>query len=515
MKHASAKILTPSRRTFIGGMGAGILALGARPLFAQDAPNRGGVLRIANYTQSTNDTCDPAKFVQAGDYMRARCFYNTLTWINAADEAIPELAESFEAIDDSLMRWRFKLASGVKFHDGSPLTVEDVRFSILRHKTVPSAASVLAENVVDVHADGADSVIIELNTPNIDFPLLIGTYHFSIIKDGTEDFTVPNGTGPFRVKEFRPGIRTSGVRFEDYWRNGLPYLDEFEIFSILDNEARVAALLSGDVHLINQLAGPAIDQVAGSDAAQILVTESRRITTMQYRMDLPMTDSLDFRLAMCYLMDRQRYLDVTLRGYGVIANDTPFMKGSTFYNEDLPQRQLDPDKAAFHFRQSGVGSSLVELNVSEASPFSTEIAQYLQREGTRIGMNIQIKRNPADSYWNSVSGQFPITAGSTHPRPTVPMNLDLAFRTGAAWNRVAMADPEFDSLLDQVNAVAEIERRREIYHRLQQILYDLSPMTIPAFMSYVDGMAANVHGIEPLSVGPLGGYDFANTAWLS
>ncbi|MFP3441626.1 ABC transporter substrate-binding protein, partial [Pantoea sp. SIMBA_133] len=90
--------------------------------------------------------------------------------------------------------------------------------------------------VVDVHADGADSVIIELNTPNIDFPLLIGAYHFSIIKDGTEDFTVPNGTGPFRVKEFRPGMRTSGVRFEDYWRNGLPYLDEFEIFSILDNE---------------------------------------------------------------------------------------------------------------------------------------------------------------------------------------------------------------------------------------------------------------------------------------
>jgi peptide/nickel transport system substrate-binding protein len=504
------------RRDVLRALGLGAAAAGlGLPALAQETPRRGGLLRVATYTQSTNDTCDPAKFVLAGDYLRARCFYNALTWLDTAGDATPDLAESFGAADDSQKLWRFKLRRGVTFHDGSSLTAEDVRFSILRHKTVASAARQLAANIVDVRIESPDTIMIELVSPDVDFPLLIGTYHFSIIKDGTTDFTLPNGTGPFKVKEFKPGLRTSGTRFGNYWREGLPYVDAFELITILDAEARVNALLSGDVHLVNELRGTAIEHVANSGTAKLLVTPTRRITSLQYRVDMQPSGNQDLRLALAHLIDRKRYVDNVLKGQGVIGNDHPFMPGTPYYNADIPQRELDRDKAKFHFTRSGIGSTPVEVNVSEASPFSLEIAQLLQREGSRIGLNLDIRRNPSDSYWNNVSGQRAVTANTMNPRPTDGMNLNLSWRSGAPWNRTRLNNAELDSLIDQAGAEADQAKRKQIYGRVQEIIHESAVMTIPAFMNYVDGMAANVRGLKPLPVGLLGGYDFANTVWLA
>jgi peptide/nickel transport system substrate-binding protein len=504
-----------SRRQMLGALALGGAALTVGPLRAEEQPRRGGLLRVATYTQSTNDTCDPAKFVLAGDYIRARCFYNTLTWLDSSSEATPELAESYEAIDPSQTVWRFKLRRGVTFHDGAPLTPEDVRFSLLRHKVVASAARQLAANIKDVEVEGPDAIIIRLETPDVDLPLVVGTFHFSVVRDGTTDFAQPNGTGPFRIREFRPGLRTSGTRFENYWREGLPYVDAFELITILDTEARVNALLAGDVHLVNELRGPSIEQVANSSSARLLVTPTRRITSLQYRIDMAPSGNQELRLAMAHLIDRERYMETVLKGQGVLANDHPFMPGMPFYNASLPQRKLDRDKAKFHFARSGIGSSRIEVNVSDASPFSTDIAQLIQRDAARIGMNIDIRRNPSDSYWNNVSGQRPITANTINPRPTIAMNLNLSWRTGAPWNRTNLRNQELDRLIDQASAEPDLNRRSEIYGRVQQIIYDVAVMTIPAFMNYVDGMSNKVQGLKPLPVGLLGGYDFANTAWLS
>ena len=504
----------PQRRSVLLGLLAGA-ALPILPVAAQSAPRRGGTLRVATYTQSTNDTCDPAKFVQAGDYMRARSFYNTLTWIDGDGRATPEIAEAFAPMDDSLKRWQFKLRSGVTFHDGSKLVAEDVRFSILRHKTLASAAKQLVANIADVKVDGPNSIIIELVTPDVDFPLVVGTYHFSIIRDGTTDFAQPNGTGPFRVKEFKPGLRTSGTRFDDYWRPNLPYLDGFELFTILDPEARVNALLSGDVHLVNELRGPPIDHVQNSSVAKTLVTHTRRVTGIVYRMDLEPSANLEFRLAMAHLIDRKRFLETILKGRGVIANDHPFMPGTPFYNAELPQRALDRDKAKFHFAKSGVGTTPVEVHVSEASPFSIDIAQLLQREASRIGLNLDVRRNPSDSFYNNVSGFRPVSANSMNPRPTEGMNLNLSWRSGAAWNRPRFASPEVDKLIDQASATADHDARKGMYGRIQTLIYESAAMTIPSFISYVDGLSNKVNGLTALPIGSLNGYDFANKAWLS
>lgn len=74
-----------------------------------------------------------------------------------------------------------------------------------------------------------------------------------IVPEGTTDFNAGVGTGPFKVKEFKPGVRSVAVRNTGYWKPGLPYLDEIEFIAIGDEASRVNALLSGDVHMINEV----------------------------------------------------------------------------------------------------------------------------------------------------------------------------------------------------------------------------------------------------------------------
>src|SRR3546814_12964570 len=94
-------------------------------------------------------------------------------------------------------------------------------------------------------------------------------------------------------------------------------------------------------------------------------------------------------------MDRERVLRTVLRGNGVLGNDYPSMSGSPYSNPHLEQRRLDPDKAKFHLAKSGIGKSPVPVHVSEASAFSVEIGQILLRQAAGIGMNLNLRKEPA------------------------------------------------------------------------------------------------------------------------
>ena len=146
----------------------------------------------------------------------------------------------------------FTLRKGVTFHDGKPLTPADVVYSISRHKdpATASKAKVLADQIDTVKATGPNEVTFVLTSPNADLPVILGTYHFHIVKEGTTDFNAGIGTGPYKLKEFKPGVRSIVVRNDNYWKPNRPYLDEIEFVGITDESARVNALLSGHVDLV-------------------------------------------------------------------------------------------------------------------------------------------------------------------------------------------------------------------------------------------------------------------------
>ena len=172
-----------SRRDLLGWFGAlGIGAAAGTTLFGAagqalaETPKHGGKARISGYSSSTTDTLDPAKGSNSTDYSRHLMFYNGLTYLDESLTPQLELAESIE--NDKATVWTIKLRRDVKFHDGSPLTAQDVVYSLGRHKdpSVGSKAKALAEQMAEVKASGPNEVTIRLGAPNADLPVILGTF---------------------------------------------------------------------------------------------------------------------------------------------------------------------------------------------------------------------------------------------------------------------------------------------------------------------------------------------------
>ena len=202
-----------SRRDILGmlvgaGMQAGLAGtLAGTALTAHaETPRRGGKLRVAGATASASDTLDPAKQSNQADYSRCNMLYNGLTSLDGSLTPQPALAERFDTKDAKT--WVFTLRKGVTFHDGKALAPADVVYSLMRHKepATGSKAKVQADQIESVKATGPNEVAIVLAAPNADLPVILGTFHFHIVKDGTTDFNAGIGTGPFKLKEFKPGV---------------------------------------------------------------------------------------------------------------------------------------------------------------------------------------------------------------------------------------------------------------------------------------------------------------------
>ncbi len=162
-------------------------------------PRRGGRIRVASLSSSTADTLDPAKGALSTDYVRHYMLYSGLTRYDSNLRAQPALAK--EIVTDDRLTWQIRLHSGVHFHDGSPLTADDVAYSLLRHK-LPATASkmkTVAEQIASVQVLGAHDLQITLVSANADLPEILAASHFLIIKDGTKEFTAGNGCGPYQA----------------------------------------------------------------------------------------------------------------------------------------------------------------------------------------------------------------------------------------------------------------------------------------------------------------------------
>ena len=256
-------------------MAAGVTAATAGNLFTQAGsvlaatPKKGGKLIFASDLHGPPDTLDPGLNTSTIDYTRGRSHYNSLCQINDDISTRPELAEEYSSNADASV-WTFKLRKDVKFHDGSPFSADDVIYTMSRHygDKSTSTAKTLVADVKEWKKIDQYTVKATLTGPNSDLPVILGTSQFKMIKNGTTDFQNPTGTGPFKLVEFQPGVRSLHVRNEDYWREGAN-LDQIEMTAITDKVARTSALISGDIDLMQALDPKAIKQIEGSPGVGI------------------------------------------------------------------------------------------------------------------------------------------------------------------------------------------------------------------------------------------------------
>ena len=498
-----------------GGMQAtlaGGLATTALTVHAQ-TPRRGGKIRVAGATAAATDTLDPAKQSNQTDYSRCNMLYNGLTSLDGSLTPQPALAESFTTKDAKT--WVFTLRKGVTFHDGKPLTPGDVVYSISRHKypATASKAKVLADQIDSVKASGPNEVTVVLTSPNADLPVILGTFHFHIIKEGTTDFAAGIGTGPYKLKEFKPGVRSVVVRNENYWKAGKPYLDEIEFVGISDEGARVNALLSGGIDLVGAINPRSIARITGTPGYAVFKTQSGQYSNLIVRKDMGPGINPDFVLAMKHLFDREQMKRIIALDQAVIANDQPIDPTNRFYFAELPQRKFDPEKAKFHLKKANVTGS-VPVVTSPAALYSVEMALVMQQTAKGVGLELDVKRMPADGYWSNHWLNSPVGFGNVNPRPSADILLTQFFKSDAQWNESRWKDGKFDQVLVAARGETDLAKRKQLYADLQTMIHQEAGIGIPMFLASLDGHTTKLKGLLPIPVGGLMGYNFAENVWL-
>lgn len=494
---------------------AGTLAAAGPPATATplQTPRRGGRIRVAGMASSAADTLDPAKGSLSTDYVRHYMLYSGLTRLRP--DLRPELALA-EALDTDDQRiWRIRLRRGLRFHDGRPLTAADVVYSLHRHTVAATASKfkTIADQFESIEASGPLEVRLTLRGPNADLPSILAVSHALIVPDGTVDFSRGIGTGAYRLRDFKPGVRTLVQRNPEYWRDGRPWLDEIELIGIPDELSRVNALLSGDVHLTIALDARSTRRVRESPGHALQVTKGGLYTNLILRQDQRPTSSPDLVRAMQYLFDRPTIQRALYRGYATIANDHPIPPGHPYYLADLPQRPYDPERARFHLKRAGLLGIRLPVYASPAANQSVEMAAMLQQSAAAAGLNLAVNRVPADSYWSSHWMKHPLSFGNTNPRPTADLVFSTLFQSSAPWNESAWRNERFDSLVVAARAEGDEARRREMYGEMQRLVHEHCGVCIPVFIDMIDGYDRRLRGFGSLPIGGLMGYQFAEHVW--
>ncbi|WP_439402542.1 ABC transporter substrate-binding protein [Bradyrhizobium sp. DASA03068] len=496
---------------------AGTVASVSETAHAQ-TPRRGGRIRVAGGASTANEPLDPAKGSNLVEWARAKMFYSALTVIDETLTARPALAEEIAPSDRATV-WNIKLRRDVRFHDASLLTSADVVYSLRRLKdpALGAGSRIFAMQMEEVAATGPHELRIRLSGPNVDLPIILGAgglIGLLIVKDGTTDFRTANGTGPYKLAEFKPGVRTIGVRNPEYFNPGRPYLDEIELFGITDELARVNALLSGDVQFISSLSPRSAQQIASVPNLALFETKGGGYQPLALRLGREPGSNRDFVLAVKHLLNREEIRRAVYRNFGVIANDQPIDPTSPFYDPSLPQRPFDLERARFHLQRSGFANQTFPIVVSPAATNSEEIAQLVQQTGGQIGLKFNLQRVPADGYWSNHWMKHPIFFGNVLPKPSPDIVFTQNFQSQAVWNETGFRNERFDKLLLEARAEADTTKRREMYGEMQRLVHEDSGACIPVFASILEAHVGKLKGLRPIPIGAMMGYNYAENVWL-
>ena len=513
-----------SRRSFMQGLiatgltvsAATAVLTGSRDVRAE-TPKRGGRLVFAGNMHGPSDTLDPALFTGACDYIRGRAYYNNLVQFNDDLSLKPDLAEEWGVSSDGL-EWTFKLRNDVKWHDNTPFTADDVVYTLNRHMGEESISKVteLVSYVNEWKKVDSHTIKAVLATPNSDLPAILGTFHFKIIKNDAENipdyFIRPIGTGPFKCTEFSPGVRSVGVRNDDYFRREV-YLDELETFAITDPVARVNALISGDVHTAWGIDPRAIKQVEEDPNIELWSIPSGAWSGICCMLDRNPGNNPDFVMGMKHLANRKRVVRSIMKGHALVGNDHPI--GPPYgadHCHELPQRELDLDKAKFHIKKSGITEATVET--ADIAPGVIDTCLMVQREAQKVGLKFNVKRVPTDGYWGTTWQQKPVNCTAWNMRPTANSMLSISMAGDAPWNDTFWKNDRFDQLLTEVRAVNDASLRHEMYCEMEELAMNGTGVVIANHRNYLDAKSKIVKGVTNVPLASVGGQEWPDQVWL-
>lgn len=456
---------------------------------------RQGTLRVSAFPISQTD---PSLISSDSEVLIANHVYDYLVDYNAENEIIPRLATDWTRSEDGLT-YTFNLAEGVIFHDGSDLTAQDVvyTFTHLRDtEGLPTAD--LYSNIESIEATGDLEVTFTLSEPNPYFLFDLSDNHALIIKDGTEDATDFNGTGPFIVEDYQPENRISMLANDNYFIEGQPSLAGLEIIFFNEQTASADALRGGQIDLTMDLSTPLYESLQDVDGLNAIDIATNQFALVRLRTDQEPGNDPRVVEAFKLATDREAIFELVQQGYGAVGQDTPI--GPIFdryYTEeyDLPER--DPQAAADLLAEAGYPDGLdMELNLLDTLNFP-DLAVVLKEQWAEAGINVDVVTLPESVYYGEgrwLEVNLGITGWGHRAYPQ--FYLDVMLECGAKWNETRFCSDELDAAIETAGSDLNEQDRIDAYHEVQRILIEEGAMIVPYFFAEYAVVSDNFQGFE-------------------
>lgn len=456
-------------------------------------------------------TLDPANHRDRASETVIRNMYDGLVTRKPDGTVVPEIAESWDNPEPKI--WEFKIRDGVKFHDGSELTIEDVKFTFdriiqegaMEGETSPRKG--LLEPVLEVEIVSDDTIRFILEEP---WPILLAMLpHQQIVSKahveavGSDLAIKPMGTGPFKFVEGSIDERIVLERFDDYY-GGSPDIPPVGpapakrvIFEIMPEvSTRVAAIQSGDVQIIHNIPPDMIATLEADPDVIVKTVDGTRMHMFEMNVNMAPFDDVRVRQAMNHAIDVGAIVDSVLLGHAT-AVAGPLLPHGFAVNPAIKPYGYDPEKAKELLAEAGYadGFELVIDTEDDLKDVAYAAASMLKDVGIEATVRIWDWGVLRDQL---LAGERMMCLGNWGNSTLDPSDLLVPkLRSKDRGNYSQYANPELDALLDAAEIAVDREERANLYYQAQEIIYNDAPWVFGYVGSEIEACRANVVNFEP------------------
>ncbi len=475
--------------TACGGAGGGPAATGG-------SPKPGGTLKVA--TVEENRTLDP---LTSGQFVERRVMYNMYESLVTIDDKLtikPLLAERWEIPDPKT--YVFTLKKGVKFHDGTDLNADAVKFNIDRILSAQKSPrkSELA-SVQSVEVKDPQTVVFHLKKP--DAALLSWLVDRAgmvlspaAIAKGGADFgrnPVGAGTGPFQFVEWKRDDHTTLKKNPNYWRPGLPYLDQIIFKPITDTNSILAGLRTGDIELAGdrEVAGKDVQLVKADPNLFFRTVPSLSFFGFYVNHAAPPFNDPAKRKAVALALDKAQivknvYFNVSALSYGPIPPSSWAFDPSEKIFDKPDVDRAKATATAFSFK----------MNVPN-SPDDVQAATLIKSQLAKAGITVDlVQKEFGQVLTEQENHMFEASYVGWSGRIDPDGNMFSHFHTGGGFNHGQYSNPQVDKLLDDARAAGDQAKRRQLYQDAQKLLVGDAAYMFIRHGPAIQASSKRVHG---------------------